>query len=476
MDKSKEKTLVLFSFIGDFVMVFFGLVFGHWLRFRSGLIPFDDSWWTSGGARAYSPIDGYLGLILFGSILLSITYLGMGLYQPKNILSFRAVAFTVIRSVAMWMMLYLGLSLVLRFDPPISRIYAISSGFAAMLFTLVWRYIYMRAVRMTGAYNCLIRKIGFLGWSNSASRLAKVILSDHKSGYSIVGFIADARSEVCPPPPKEVALIGHLSELAEVLRAEKIDVLVRVDAPVDVDELIAMSNLCDREMVQFKMIPSRLHSMISGLHIDTISDVPVLGVAEGPLEHILNSLLKRSVDIVGSSFGLFVSIPMICLFGTLVYLESPGPILYRQRRTGRRGKVFDIIKIRSMRVDAEAQGGAQWAKKGDSRRLKIGAFMRETNIDEIPQFWNVLRGDMSLVGPRPERPELISRFKNEIPHYNARHTVKPGITGWAQINGLRGDTDLTERVRYDLYYIEKWSLTWDFIIMIRTVFNKKNAY
>ena len=142
---------------------------------------------------------------------------------------------------------------------------------------------------------------------------------------------------------------------------------------------------------------------------------------------------------------------------------------------GRNGRSFEIIKIRSMRLDAE-NGKAQWAKKDDPRRLKVGAFMREWNIDEIPQFWNVLKGDMSLVGPRPERPELIMEFKEEIPHYNARHASKPGITGWAQVNGLRGNTSLIERIRYDIYYLENWSLWFDLQIMVQTFFRKDNAY
>ena len=271
-------------------------------------------------------------------------------------------------------------------------------------------------------------------------------------------------------------VLGNVSNLPIILGDQSVDILVRSDGPWEVDQLMAVSNLCDREMVQFKMIPSRLHSMIAGLHLETISDVPVLGVAEGPLVDPINRAFKRAVDIVGALVGLAISAPLVGVFGGLVYLESPGPIIYRQTRAGRRGRTFKILKIRSMRLDAEAQGGAQWAKKGDDRRLKIGAFMRATNIDEVPQFWNVLKGDMSLVGPRPERPELIARFQDEIPHYNARHSVKPGMTGWAQIHGLRGDTDLTERVRYDLYYIENWTLLGDFWIMLKTFRNRQNAY
>jgi lipopolysaccharide/colanic/teichoic acid biosynthesis glycosyltransferase len=179
------------------------------------------------------------------------------------------------------------------------------------------------------------------------------------------------------------------------------------------------------------------------------------------------------VDILGGLFGLLLSAPLIALFGYLVHRESPGPILYRQRRQGDRG-CFEILKIRSMKLDAE-KDGVGWSRKVDDRRLKIGAFMRKWNIDELPQFWNVVKGDMSLVGPRPERPELIANFKEEIPHYNARHNVKPGLTGWAQVNGFRGDTDLTQRIRCDLFYLENWSLLLDLQILLMTLGGNRNA-
>jgi len=185
--------------------------------------------------------------------------------------------------------------------------------------------------------------------------------------------------------------------------------------------------------------------------------------------------VKRAVDIVGASVGLVLSVPLIAIFGAIVFWESPGPIFYRQRRLGLGGREFEILKIRSMKLDAEKNGRAGWTTKNDPRRLAIGAFMRKWNIDEVPQFWNVLMGDMSLVGPRPERPELIRNFKHEIPHYNARHNAIPGITGWAQVNGLRGDTDLTERIKCDLWYQENWSLMLDLQIMFMTFFKRDNA-
>jgi exopolysaccharide biosynthesis polyprenyl glycosylphosphotransferase len=209
--------------------------------------------------------------------------------------------------------------------------------------------------------------------------------------------------------------------------------------------------------------------------LETIRGVPVFGVSDMQLNDFANRLIRRVIDIVGAAIGLLFSIPLIGIFAAMVYWESPGPIFYCQKRLGRNGRAFKMFKIRSMRMDAE-KNGAQWTKENDPRRLKIGAFMRKWNIDEVPQFWNVLMGDMSLVGPRPERPELIAQFKYTIPHYQARHMCLPGMTGWAQVNGLRGNTSLEERIRYDIWYIENWSLGLDFRIIILTLLRQKNAY
>ena len=241
------------------------------------------------------------------------------------------------------------------------------------------------------------------------------------------------------------------------------------------DEIVALANLCEKMMAQFKVIPSYFQILVSGLHLETVSGIPILGVASLPLDQTLNIVFKCAVDIIGSVVGLLLSVPLIAIFGAIVYAESPGPILYRQRRMRRNGREFFIYKIRSMKLDAEMAGKVGWTTKNDPRRLRIGGFMRKFNIDEVPQFWNVLRGEMSLVGPRPERPELIRNFKEEIPHYNARHHVKPGITGWAQVRGFRGDTDLGERIKCDLWYLENWSVLLDFHIMLLTFINRDNA-
>jgi exopolysaccharide biosynthesis polyprenyl glycosylphosphotransferase len=237
-----------------------------------------------------------------------------------------------------------------------------------------------------------------------------------------------------------------------------------------------IASLCEREMIGFKIIPACFRIFVSGLQLETISGTPLLGVSRLPLDNSINFFVKRVVDILGALIGLAISLPIMAIFGAIVYLESPGAIFYRQRRTGIVGRSFDIFKIRSMKLNAEEGTGAKWCTEADPRRLRIGAFMRKWNIDEVPQFWNVLKGEMSLVGPRPERPELIAQFKHQIPHYNARHHALPGMTGWAQVKGLRGDTDLSQRIRADIWYLENWSLMLDVQIMFLTFFKRANAY
>jgi Undecaprenyl-phosphate glucose phosphotransferase len=219
---------------------------------------------------------------------------------------------------------------------------------------------------------------------------------------------------------------------------------------------------------------------LAGLSLTTtnLDGLPVIGLRESP--HFgLNILVKRAMDVMLSSLALVLVSPVMLLIAALVKLTSPGPVFFKQERCGLNGQVFRMLKFRSMRADAEAQTGAVWAQKGDPRRTRLGAFLRQTSLDELPQFINVLRGDMSLVGPRPERPVYVEQFRQSIPRYMDRHREKAGITGWAQVNGLRGDTSVAERTKYDLWYIENWSLSLDVKILLRTIFlifRDRNAY
>ena len=270
--------------------------------------------------------------------------------------------------------------------------------------------------------------------------------------------------------------VGKLEDLSAIFNKFEVDAAVILPSGCLQDETIAkIVNTCENEFVQLKVASRFFPVLTSALQPSLMGNLPILGVSQLPLDRFINRLLKRLVDIVGAVVGLGLSAPLIAIFSVLVRLESPGPVFYTQVRNGLRNRHFNIIKIRSMRLDSEVNG-AVWAQKDDPRRLRIGGFMRRWNIDELPQFWNVLKGDMSLVGPRPERPELVGKFQNHIPHYGSRQTYQPGMTGWAQVNGWRGDTSLAERIRHDIWYIENWNLWLDVVIMVKTFLKNKNAY
>jgi exopolysaccharide biosynthesis polyprenyl glycosylphosphotransferase len=314
----------------------------------------------------------------------------------------------------------------------------------------------------------------FVGWNEDAKRLWRTLSSDTAHAFNLIGWVdAGMRSQESEQMPEDIPFVGYVEDIQRVFAHHEVDMVIVADLPRQ--QMIELANVCEREMIQFKLAPSVFRIFVSGLSLETIAGTPVLGVNRLPLDSTFNVFAKRSFDILGSLVGIMIGTPIVAIFGALVWLESKGPIFYNQRRWGMNGVPFEIIKIRSMKLNAETKG-AQWCTEDDPRRLKVGAFMRKWNIDEIPQFWNVLKGEMSLVGPRPERPELIADFKHEIPHYNARHGAKPGMTGWAQVKGLRGDTDLSERIKCDLWYLENWSLMLDIQIMFLTFVKRENAY
>jgi putative colanic acid biosynthesis UDP-glucose lipid carrier transferase len=227
-----------------------------------------------------------------------------------------------------------------------------------------------------------------------------------------------------------------------------------------------------------KLLPDLMKLTKLAAGIELISGVPVISVHDSPLAGV-QSIFKRMVDICGALFALLVFSPVMFVVSVLVPLSSPGPVFYRQERMGLDGRTFMMLKFRSMPVDAEKKTGAVFASAADGRATWLGKFLRKTSLDELPQFFNVLKGDMSLVGPRPERPVFVNDFRRKIPGYFLRHKVKAGITGWAQVNGWRGDTSIEKRIECDLYYIQNWSLWFDFRILLLTFvrgFIHKNAY
>jgi Undecaprenyl-phosphate glucose phosphotransferase len=272
-------------------------------------------------------------------------------------------------------------------------------------------------------------------------------------------------------------VLGAVDELPAIIEAQGISEVIIGLPEASHQELVGIISLCEREKVSIRVIPDVFQIMASEVTISDLGGLPLLTIRDVALRG-WKLTLKRLVDVAGSSLALLFISPLMMLVAFLVKLDSPGPVFFAQERMGLDAKPFKVLKFRSMRQDAEVNGPG-WTTKDDPRRTRIGAFIRKTSIDELPQFINVLMGDMSLVGPRPEQPAYVEKFRQSIPRYMDRHREKAGLTGWAQINGLRGDTSIVERTKYDLWYIENWSLWLDFKILLRTafkIFTDKTAY
>ena len=461
-----QNFLLLIQIIGDTLFAFAGLTLGGWLRFyplrNFGVVSGEDTF------GSYQP------LLLLGTVFLVGTYAYLKVYDGRLLLRPFETTLTIAKATVFWFAAFLGTSLALKFEPSVSRLFVAISCVTTLGTVAAWRAVFHFVLHRTQLRDRLVQRVVLVGWSPDARQLAQAMTQDGRHPYQVAGWLATRPTD----NPSDVAgcpCIGAVSQLEDLLRLQHIDIVIVTDLDLPTEDLLRVSSLCERLYVQFKIVPSFFRVFVTNLRMQTISGVPVLGVETLRVTGIINAGAKRLMDILGACVGLALSLPVMAILAALIRRESPGPVIYRQTRTGRNGIPFTIYKLRSMRVDAES-AGAQWAVVGDPRRLRIGAFMREWNLDELPQFWNVLSGDMSLVGPRPERPELIEKFEKTIPHYNPRHVVRPGLTGWAQVNGLRGNTSLVDRIKYDLYYIENWSLWFDVQILALTFLRNNNAY
>jgi exopolysaccharide biosynthesis polyprenyl glycosylphosphotransferase len=397
-------------------------------------------------------------------------------YDADNLYRVQRWLKNVLKAVFIWSVLIwacIGVFRVTDFSPRIGVVYCM---IGLVGFTVAWRLMSFTLLIQPRVKEAASSRVIVVGWSEKAAHLRQAMRGDLAQLQEIIGCVPLPGGVFATPPPAEVAVLGDCASLPQLVHKCQADAIILADVSCAASEIQHLVTFCQREMLHFQMVPEYFPALSSGLQVQTMSGVPLLSVRQLPLDRTINRFLKRLMDIFGALVGLAISAMIVPPFMLLVYLESPGPVIYRQLRTSRSGRTFHIYKIRSMRLNAEASSGAVWCKQEDSRRLKIGTFMRKTNIDELPQFWNVLIGDMSLVGPRPERPELIERFKDEIPNYNARHEVRTAITGWAQIHGLRGDTDLTKRIEADLYYLENWSPLLDLYCIVATFFKIKNAH
>jgi Undecaprenyl-phosphate glucose phosphotransferase len=332
----------------------------------------------------------------------------------------------------------------------------------------------LRRMRRKG-YN--VKHILLVGYSRAGEEYINKIKANPEWGYEVCGILDD--NVPVGAVYKGVRVTGEIDSLQAILTENRLDEIGITLSLSDYDRLENIVKTCEKTGVHTKFIPDYNSVIPSRPCLEDLDGLAVVNIRRVPLSNMANMLLKRIVDIVGALFAIVLASPFMLAAAVGVKVTSRGPLIFKQERVGLHNKPFQMYKFRSMEVQNDADEKKGWTTKNDPRVTKVGRLLRSTSIDELPQLFNVLKGDMSLIGPRPERPLFVEKFKEEIPRYMIKHQVRPGITGWAQVNGYRGDTSIKKRIEYDLYYIENWSMGFDFKILFLTFFKgfiNKNAY
>lgn len=451
----------------DALAIFSGFMLAVWIRFDSGWIEV---------TRGHPPRGMYFYAALVVTILLLLILRSVGLYERPQYGHFIDKIPRIVRACGLGMLLALALAFALQTDPPFSRIATAIALVTVTFFVVVERNILFACERHWAKYQAAKRPVILLGAGELSTRLRNKLEGEPRRRCRVIACIPLPGEAPDPALPAE--LVGfRIDDLPALLAREPVDAVVLSNPSVLPQPLLLDIMLqCERHLADFLMVPDLFRLLTAKMDVQNVDDIPLIGVGKWPLDYFWNRLVKRAEDIAGSLVGLVISAPIVAVAAAAIKATSPGPVFYKQERCGEKGRCFVLYKLRTMRVDAEKETGPVWTSPDDPRRTPLGAFLRRHNIDELPQFWNVLKGEMSLVGPRPERPHFVEQFKDDISRYMWRHVHKPGMTGWAQVNGYRGQTDLRKRIELDLWYLENWSVALDFKILLRTLFAKKNAY
>ena len=400
-----------------------------------------------------------------------------GLYRPASLLTFSAEAGKAVKAVVASEIVLMALTFFIR-GFSFSRTFLLISGIFLALGVSVSRFFLGLCVMRIDQARGSLRNILIVGANESGRRLAQFYKRNPRFSTRVEGFLddtlaVDARVEGSP-------VVGRTSEIENYIKSNRqIHEIVLATQGISSEAVLKIIYQCEKEMVTFRWIADIFGLIASKMNVSYLAGTPLLSFTDSPLGDWENRVLKRAMDISISFVTLVFLLPVFALIALLIKKDSPGPIFYMQKRIGQDGRRFFLYKFRTMKVGAEKGTGPVWAKADDPRRTQLGTFLRKYNLDELPQLMNVLKGNMSLVGPRPERPFFVSQFKEDIPRYMARHSIRSGITGWAQANGLRGNTSIEERTKLDLYYIENWSIFFDIKIMFITAMNffkSPNAY
>ena len=463
------RLLVALYVISDAVLGITAFGLAYIVRFSSGLIPV---------TRGYPPFMQYVSVMPFIAVLVPLAFHFQGVYQLRRGRSRVDDFFLVF--IGTVVAVILGIVSTLYFDAYHASPEEQAVG-AYQVSRIVWAVFLVFNIALTFGSRELVREVLERRWKAGlglkriliagAGELGRVvaekILQHGELGYQIVGFVDD-RAGGDHLGYRGLPLLGTLADAPDIIRQEHVDHLY---VALPLEEHVKMLDLIEstsREMVDVKVVPDLVQFLALRARLEDLDGVPIINIHDVPLQG-LNAVIKRTIDLgISGVASMLLAVP--CgIIALLIKWTSQGPVFYRQERMGLDGRPFWVYKFRSMKEDAEEVTGPIWARDDDPRCTTVGRLLRRWDLDELPQIWNVLRGDMSIVGPRPERPFFVDQFKHRFPQYMLRHKVKAGITGWAQVNGWRGNTSLEKRIEFDLYYIENWSLSLDFKIMWLTL-------
>lgn len=333
--------------------------------------------------------------------------------------------------------------------------------------------VFLRSMRSKG-FN--IKYVLIVGAGEVGENLVDTIRDNSYLGYNVIGFLDDKKTGSV----HGIDVIGTVDDLEDILDSNKIvDRVIISIAPRHYKALESLMDICEKNGVRADIVPDYYRYLTARPNIELLDNIPLISARFLPLDISYNRIIKRTFDVIFVVVTTIIISPILLLVALLVKFTSKGPVIYKQERVGEDGKIFNIYKFRSMSSENEYIDDKEWTKENDPRITAVGKIIRKHSIDELPQFYNIFKGDMSLIGPRPERPYLVNKFKETVPRYMIKHHVKPGMTGWAQINGYRGNTSIVKRIEYDIYYVENWSILLDIKIFIKTIptlLNDKNAY
>ena len=467
MIKENQKVFNILLVLLDVLVISSSLLCSAWIRFKTTL---------------FGPIGGHLGFqsylifLTFGVIpVYLILYFSFGMYKPKrtykNIFS-EATQIIKVNIVAFFILVAI---LFIINQPNFSRIMLFLLAVIATVFGIIERFAIRSFLMDIRSNNRNLKHILVVGDNDLAFSFARKIRDNPYLGFSISGFLG--RTEHIGDIVEGSKVIGSFNDIDEVLENNSYDRVVLAIPLKYYYKINSLVESCERVGIKAEIIPDYIRYFPAQPSVDMIEDIPIINIRYVPLDDNFNKFLKYLSDYIIAIIAIIITSPIMFVTAILIKITSPGPIIFKQERMGYKGETFMMYKFRSMKVQNPSEEKSAWTTKDDPRKTKVGDFIRRTSIDELPQFFNVLKGDMSVVGPRPERPYFVEQFREDIPKYMVKHQVKPGLTGWAQIHGCRGDTSITKRIKYDIEYVENWHLGLDLAIMIKTAVKKNpNAY